>query len=241
MFNSISQILLYILYLYVFYLVGLGISKLWLLIRILFFGLLFGYIGQIWENVDCFDVGSFFGFIVPILCITWPSIARTFSLYNLSFNPFGFLGWLRDCFYMTKSRRQELEAANKTRDWEREQEARREAADEKERSKRQADEQAHKEKADRERQRKEDAEHRQNEEARRKQEQVEREQKLKEDPYEVLGVTQGMSKAEIRKVYLDLMQKYAPDKVSHLSTEFQKMAHEKCVKFNWAWEKLKTI
>ena len=48
-----------------------------------------------------------------------------------------------------------------------------------------------------------------------------------------------MSKAEMRKVYLDLMQKYAPDKVNHLSEEFQKMAHEKCVKFNWAWEVIK--
>ena len=136
MFNSISQILLYILYLYVFYLIGLGISKLWLLIRILFFVLFFGYIGQIWENVDYFDVGSFFGFVVPILCIVWPSIARTFSLYSLSFNPFGFLGWFRDLFYMMKCRRQERESESKARAWEREQE----------RAKRQANEQAHKEK-----------------------------------------------------------------------------------------------
>jgi len=222
MFNSISQILLYILYLYVFYLVGLGVSKLWLLIRILFFVLFFGYIGQIWENVDYFDAGSFFGFIVPILCLVWPSIASTFNLYSLSVNPFGFFSWVSDLFYMMKSRRREREAENKKRDWKREQEIRRKATDKTERAKRQADEQAHKEKADRERLRREEESRRQ-----------------EDDPYEVLGVTRDMSKAEIRKAYFDLMQKYAPDKVAHLSEEFQKMAHEKSVKFNWAWETLK--
>ena len=47
-----------------------------------------------------------------------------------------------------------------------------------------------------------------------------------------------MSKAEIRKAYLNLMNQYAPDHVSHLSKEFQDMAHEKCIAFNLAWEKI---
>ena len=61
----------------------------------------------------------------------------------------------------------------------------------------------------------------------------------KQDPYKVLGVTRGMPKAEIRKAYLKCVSEYAPDKVAHLSAEFQKMAHEKCVAFNLAWEKIK--
>lgn len=59
-----------------------------------------------------------------------------------------------------------------------------------------------------------------------------------QDPYEVLGVSRDMSKAEIRKAYLNLMNQYAPDHVSHLSKEFQDMAHEKCITFNLAWEKI---
>ena len=59
-----------------------------------------------------------------------------------------------------------------------------------------------------------------------------------QDPYGVLGVTRDMSKGEIKKAYYALLKQYAPDKVSHLAEEFQKRAHEKCIQFNLAWEKI---
>ena len=62
-----------------------------------------------------------------------------------------------------------------------------------------------------------------------------------QDPYEVLGVTRDMSKGEIKKAYYALLKQYAPDKVSHLAKEFQDRAHEKCIQFNLAWEKIRRL
>ena len=59
-----------------------------------------------------------------------------------------------------------------------------------------------------------------------------------EKAYEILGVKKDMSKQEIRKAYLKLMSENAPDKVSHMSKAFQDLAHERCIQFNLAWEKI---
>ena len=59
-----------------------------------------------------------------------------------------------------------------------------------------------------------------------------------EKAYNILGVTKDMSKQEIRKAYLKLMSENAPDKVSHMSKAFQDLAHERCIQFNLAWEKI---
>jgi hypothetical protein len=59
------------------------------------------------------------------------------------------------------------------------------------------------------------------------------------NPYEVLGVGEGASMEEIRSAYKRLVAKYHPDKVQHLGPEFQKLAHEKFIAVQQAYEKLK--
>ena len=61
-----------------------------------------------------------------------------------------------------------------------------------------------------------------------------------ESPYDVLGVSQGASREEIKSAYKRLVAQYHPDKVQHLGPEFQKLAHEKFVAVQEAYEKLKT-
>ncbi len=58
------------------------------------------------------------------------------------------------------------------------------------------------------------------------------------DPYEVLQVTRGASKQEIKAAYLELIKQYHPDKVSHLGKEFQEIAKEKTQAINRAYEML---
>jgi DnaJ like chaperone protein len=56
------------------------------------------------------------------------------------------------------------------------------------------------------------------------------------DPYQVLRVTRGASKEEIKAAYFNLIKQYHPDKVSHLGQEFQKLADEKARLINRAYE-----
>ncbi len=56
------------------------------------------------------------------------------------------------------------------------------------------------------------------------------------NPYEVLGISSGASKDEIRSVYRSLVAKYHPDKVAHLGHEFQAIAREKAIAINEAFE-----
>jgi Restriction endonuclease/DnaJ domain len=58
------------------------------------------------------------------------------------------------------------------------------------------------------------------------------------DPYEVLGISSGASKDEIRSAYRSLVAKYHPDKVAHLGHEFQAIAREKAMVINEAFEML---
>jgi Restriction endonuclease/DnaJ domain len=58
------------------------------------------------------------------------------------------------------------------------------------------------------------------------------------DPYEVLGISSGASKDEIRSAYRSLVAKYHPDKVAHLGHEFQAIAREKAIVINEAFEML---
>jgi DnaJ-domain-containing protein 1 len=61
------------------------------------------------------------------------------------------------------------------------------------------------------------------------------------DPYQVLQVTRGASKDEIRVAYLNLIKQYHPDKVSHLGKEFRDIAEEKTQAINRAYEILTSI
>jgi DnaJ domain len=56
------------------------------------------------------------------------------------------------------------------------------------------------------------------------------------DPYEVLRITSGASKEEIKAAYFNLIKQYHPDKVSHLGQEFQKLADEKAQLINRAYQ-----
>jgi DnaJ-domain-containing protein 1 len=56
------------------------------------------------------------------------------------------------------------------------------------------------------------------------------------DPYQVLRITRGASKEEIKAAYFNLIKQYHPDKVSHLGQEFQELADEKAQLINRAYQ-----
>ena len=65
-------------------------------------------------------------------------------------------------------------------------------------------------------------------------------QKGEQDPYTVLGIEPGASTEEIKAAYRQLAAQYHPDKVQHLGEDFQKLAHEKFVAIQKAYDQLTT-
>lgn len=59
-----------------------------------------------------------------------------------------------------------------------------------------------------------------------------------QDPHKVLGVAEHASPEEIRRAYLDLANKYHPDKVDHLGEEFKALAHRRFKEIQSAYERL---
>jgi hypothetical protein len=59
------------------------------------------------------------------------------------------------------------------------------------------------------------------------------------NPYEILGVKPGAGPEEIQAAYRRAVQKYHPDKVSHLGEEFQELARKKFIEIQKAYEELK--
>lgn len=59
------------------------------------------------------------------------------------------------------------------------------------------------------------------------------------DPYKILGVEPSASQEEIQAAYRRAVQKYHPDKVSHLGKEFQELAQKKFIEIQKAYEQLK--
>lgn len=55
----------------------------------------------------------------------------------------------------------------------------------------------------------------------------------------VLGLSGKITKKDIKKIYRSLIEKYHPDKVSHLGEEFQKFAHKKSKDINRAYSYFK--
>ncbi len=58
------------------------------------------------------------------------------------------------------------------------------------------------------------------------------------DPYAILGVRPGASEKEIHAAYRKAVQKYHPDKVTHLGEDFQQLAKKKFVEIQLAYETL---
>ncbi|MFZ0451645.1 MAG: DnaJ domain-containing protein [Desulfatiglandaceae bacterium] len=61
------------------------------------------------------------------------------------------------------------------------------------------------------------------------------------DPYQILGINRNASQSEIRHAYKELVNKYHPDKVSHLGQEFQALAEERFRDIQEAYEQLTRI
>ena len=58
------------------------------------------------------------------------------------------------------------------------------------------------------------------------------------NPYAVLGLKPGASQKEIQAAYREAVQKYHPDKVSHLGEEFQELAQQKFIEVQEAYDEL---
>lgn len=56
--------------------------------------------------------------------------------------------------------------------------------------------------------------------------------------YDVLGIREGASQAEIKKAYRDACKQHHPDKVHHLGPEFRRIAEEKMQAINKAYNAL---
>jgi hypothetical protein len=59
------------------------------------------------------------------------------------------------------------------------------------------------------------------------------------DPFEILGVPRSASSDDIQAAYRARMMEYHPDKVAHLGTELQELAHEKAQQIERAYRQLR--
>ena len=58
------------------------------------------------------------------------------------------------------------------------------------------------------------------------------------DPYEIFNVSRGASRAEIDARYKELAKDYHPDRVAHLGEDLRKVAHEKMIEIQRAYDTL---
>lgn len=207
--EDISHIIVYLCVLYAYYLLGVLISKCWLVLRAIFLLLFIGAVVGEWERIGYYyDYGVFFNFIVPFIIVVYPSFIKTFQNVRIGFNPLDIISSLADW-----NRRQKYQAERRKREREktrpRQEEGKKGQQNERQGAKTDDNEKKEQAKSELER------------------------------AYEVLGVTKDMSFEEMRSAYLDLIRMYAPDRVSHLAPEFQQMAHQKSVEINRAWERVK--
>lgn len=56
------------------------------------------------------------------------------------------------------------------------------------------------------------------------------------DPYEILEVTRDASPAEITRAYREQMKRYHPDRVAGLGDELQRLAHERTITIQRAYD-----
>ena len=60
----------------------------------------------------------------------------------------------------------------------------------------------------------------------------------KKSPYEILEISRGASKEQIKLAYKKLMSQYHPDKVAHLGADLQALAMKKTQEITWAYKQL---
>ena len=58
------------------------------------------------------------------------------------------------------------------------------------------------------------------------------------DPYQILGIPTSSSQETIRNAYRSRMTEYHPDKVTHLGSELQELAHRKALEIQKAYQQL---
>ena len=114
--------------------------------------------------------------------------------------------------------------------------ARRRARRERQRAERQGDEERRRRTAEDDSRRHE--RERREEERRKRREEEERARPRILTPYEILGIAEGASRAEVKKRFHFLAVQYHPDKVHHMGAEFQEHAHEKFVALQEAYRDL---
>jgi preprotein translocase subunit Sec63 len=59
------------------------------------------------------------------------------------------------------------------------------------------------------------------------------------DPYEILGVSRNADNEQIKEAYREQSKKNHPDLVTHMSSDFQKLAEEKLKTINSAYSKIR--
>jgi len=235
-----------IIFLVVAYLLAYGVgsivSKLWNWLRLLIVFMAVSSFITGW-TFGPVNLRSFLILIVPVILFAYPTIKSLLGSPSGFPNPFSWLSDKIGEWKYLKQRKREQEREREV--LERMERITKIQAEEAERQRRHEREKAEREAKDRaEYQRQQQNKYRNSNQgssqnqAGQQQETTNTKANATQDPYEILGVSRSMSKDEIRKAYLNLMNQYAPDRVSHLSKEFQKMAHEKCVAFNLAWEKI---
>lgn len=58
------------------------------------------------------------------------------------------------------------------------------------------------------------------------------------DPWRVLGLRPGAPRDEVTAAYRELMKRYHPDRVADLGDELRRVAHEKTVEIQRAYDEL---
>jgi DnaJ like chaperone protein len=59
-----------------------------------------------------------------------------------------------------------------------------------------------------------------------------------EDPYEILEINRDAEQSEIRKAYLSKLSQYHPDKVNHLGDDLKKLAAQKTIEIQQAYDQI---
>lgn len=226
--DIISLTIIYIFGCYILYLIGVLISRLWLIfiIPILIFLIACLYT-KIWNNLN---IHNFFGDVIPIMCLVIPSITKTLQGIILPLNPIKCFFIAKDWFLAQnykeniKRERQQQEEAERKKQENLNEQFRRAQAQEKQRQ--------------REKQKKVE------QEARRTQEQTEKphgspvSEHLRE-AYAILGVNSSMSMADIKKAYYAQYKKCDPSRINDMNEELVKHANKMAQKLNWAIDVVK--